>query len=167
MQCIHCSNKTVLPGGLNENGIAVIGESPGPKDIAQGVPFTGMYGQILRNEFNKASLTFDLGVYTNLWMHRVQDSYWEDQKHFMWHRARLLETIADCPRVLMIGTELARIFVDQGVGEIVGLEFESKWLPPGVKATFLPLPSSILHGGIGEFRLGIEKFAERTRVVKC
>jgi len=161
MQCPYCSNKTILPGGLNETGLATVGESPGPKDIQQGVPFTGMYGQILRNEFNKAGLTFDLGVYTNLWMHITKDGYYDDQKHFMWHRARLLETIKDCTHVLMIGTELANVFAGQGVGEIVGLELESKWLPPGVKATFLPLPSSILHGGVGEFRLGVQKFARR------
>jgi hypothetical protein len=163
MKCPHCSNKVILPGGLNETGLAVIGESPGPKDVQQGVPFTGMYGQILRNEFNKAGLTFDLGVYTNLWQHIVHDTMWDDGVHYQWHRARLMEQIADCTHVLMIGTELANVFTGQGVGEIVGLELESKWLPPGVGATFLPLPSSILHGGVGEFRLGIQKFAERSR----
>ena len=161
MQCPHCSNKTIMPGGMAENNLAVVGESPGPKDVQQGVPFTGMYGQILRNEFNKAGLTFDMGVYTNLWMHITHDSFYDDGPHFMWHRARLLEAIAGCTHVLMIGTELANVFAGQGVGEIVGLELESKWLPPGVKATYLPLPSSILHGGVGEFRLGIEKFSER------
>lgn len=161
MQCPKCSNQIIEPGGMNTSGVAVVGEFPSLRDIQEGVSFTGLFGQVLRNEFDKASLTFDLGMYTNLWLHKLGAGMYDDTKHFMWHRARLVKDLNDIDHVLMLGSELARVFMKTGVKEITGLEVSSTWLPPQLSVTFLPLPSSVLHGGVGEFRLGVEKFASR------
>ncbi len=159
MQCPYCSAKMILPAGSGEHDYLVVGKAPGNRDISEGAPFTGLYGQIMRGEFNKAGLSFDLGTYTNLWLHKLEDHMWDEDNHLMWHRARLVEEIKQHKHVLFLGTDLARIFLQRGVSEIMGIPTTSAWFPDQITTIFLSEPMSVMHGGVGEFRLGISKFA--------
>lgn len=163
MNCPYCNNKIITDGGVGSAPFIVVGRDPSWKDVQMGYTFAGLYGSIMQTEFSLAGLSLDLGLYTNFWLHELNPKYWEEPDHLAWHRKQLDGKLQNVQYALFLGTDLARIYHGEGVSSIEGIPTRSI-LYPDLECIFLSDPASLLRGGVGEFRLGIQKFARMMNV---
>lgn len=165
MNCPVCARPCISPAGRDLMGILVVGDRPGRREIEEGRPFVGLTGTILRAEMRRAGLILDNCLYTNLWLHEVTDSMWQDDAHLVWHLLQVIKLTKTHEHLLFLGTNISKIAVGENISGIVGLELPllSPPFPEGRVATVGPNPASLLHGTLGEFRLTIQKFAKRCR----
>jgi hypothetical protein len=61
-------------------------------------------------------------------------------------------------RAIVVGAGASTFLFDRGLNEVLGVVMSSKWMP-GVKLVTLPRVSMIRGGGVGEYRLALEKYA--------
>jgi uracil-DNA glycosylase family 4 len=158
MNCPICKQTIVPAAGPLDSGILIVGEFPGEEEMNRGIPFVGVSGQILRNEFAQAGISLDTCRLTNLWLHPSMD--YENEKHFQWHLGELLREVTRAKHVLFMGSELGKVFLRRPISSIVGLELPVPLLG-GKKVTFCINAAAAMHGSLGEIRLAIQKFAER------
>lgn len=139
----------------------IVGEFPGDEEVRRGLVFAGATGQILMRELARAKLPINNFWYTNLWLHKPKISGGKvvNSPCLNLMKERLNEKIRSATFVLLLGSELSKVYLNHGVMEYSGLrvsipEFENQIIYVG------PNPAICMHEGAGEFRLAIRRFAE-------
>lgn len=160
-KCDICNRRLVLPSGPEDAPLLLVGEFPGSEEIREGKPFVGQTGLILFTELARVGIAMQVCRTTNLWMHEFDPSMYDEPKHLEWHLARLMEVAAPTKHILMMGSELARLFLRRPITSVCGLQMEVPYFPDKT-ITFSLNPAAIMHGTLGEVRLAIEKFARRS-----
>lgn len=159
LSCPHCSNKMVQPYTPENSNILIVGYEPDDDDISKGSPFMDLKGRVLSTELQRAGLIMDYCAMTNLWLHKpVKD---ENERHMEWHLAQLYHEMDRAEYIMMIGSELPKMFVDRSITEVSGLTMNSAKI--GKYVTFAPTLNSPLYGTVGEFRLAAKRFGARVR----
>lgn len=141
--------------------ILVAGEFPGVEEINRGIPFVGSTGKILAEELGRAGISIESCRLTNLWLHLFLPYMTEEEGHIDWHLSNLLDEIAQANYILLMGSELSKMFLKESITNVNGLMMPSPLFPSDTVATFSVNPASVAWGVVGEFRLAVEKFAER------
>lgn len=158
MDCKICSAKLIEPLGYGTNGIMIVGDAPNEYDVREGVPLSGTPFNILQQEMSAVGLHLASSHLTNLWRHS-HPSY-SKAGHREAHLAHLLKKMVSADAVLLIGTEVTKVlFPVTNTTSLIGLELESP-LMKGKKMMVIPSPKVVMYGTVGEFRLGLKKFAE-------
>jgi len=88
---------------------------------------------------------------------------YDESGHFEWHLAQLLQEIGQAKHILLLGSEMAKVFLKERISGVCGLSMSSPYFPPNKQAVFCINPAAAIHGTIGEIRLALEKFGEECR----
>ena len=67
--CPICSNLLVLPVGLKDASILLVGEYPGVEEVKSGFCWVGRGGEVLRSELARVGIQYEQCRATNLWLH--------------------------------------------------------------------------------------------------
>jgi uracil-DNA glycosylase family 4 len=157
MKCPKCDFTIVPPAGNKTSRILIAGEFPGAFEIQKRVPFVGRTGDILRTELARVGISLDAIRRTNLWLHHFTPNMYDDHKHFEWHMASILQEIGNANYVLLLGSEMAKIFLKKRITDVCGTWQTSPYFPDGKEVLFGINPAAVLHGNVGELRLVIQK----------
>lgn len=161
--CPACSQRIVAPSGPRNSPVLLLGEFPGRTEVEQGRPFAThtMFitaGRVLRTELAMAGLDFNTCRVSNLWLHEPNDS----DNCFEEGKAIALEEAKGRKAILLIGSLVVETFTAYKVSEVSGLQVDTPMLScPIVYALFNPALVFQPGRGIGEIRMGIQKFAKR------
>lgn len=157
-KCPHCGHSLVEPAGPPTSPILLLGEFPGMEEIKVGRPWVGKAGEILRDELARVGISMASCRATNLWLHAPSKECPYD-----WHLDQAMKELQGRKAVLLIGSEVTRVFLDAKVSDWVGLQVKSKLLPKTVKVAVVSYnPAIALHGSIGEIRFAFQRFAKLT-----
>jgi len=153
--CPIChSEDCVPPSGNPSSKILIIGAFPGVEELKEGRPMVGRNGTILGDELRRCSVDLKRLRITNLWQHPPNDN-----AGCLVHGAK--KAIAEArgkQAILLIGAETVKYFCSCSVEAYNGLLVKSDYLSaPIVMACIQPV--NVFKGGLGEFRLTIEKFS--------
>jgi len=163
--CPKCK-RLIVPAYGPEGGILLVGEFPGDEEMRHGIPFVGVTGNILRTELEGVGISIDACRLTNLWLHPMTTDMYDQPGHFEWHLAQLLQELGAAKHILLMGSELAKIFLKMRITEVCGLMMDSPYLPGDKKAMFCKHPAAAIHGTIGEIRLALQKFSSEIHNAK-
>lgn len=150
-----CGKQLIQAIGPVSSDFLLIGEFPGHHEIVQGIPFVGPTGDILRGELARAGLSYHDCRLTNLWQHAKD----EKECDIALHLNVLAKEMLKRPYILLMGSDLTKLFFNTGVMELSGLEIKHDSFPKS-RIFVSPNPAIVMHGPVGEFRLAIERFVE-------
>ena len=157
--CPVCGAKLVLPFGREDSNVLLVGEYPGLEELRRGIPFIGQAGEILDRELSRVNIQMGQCRVTNLWQHELN----KNQECFT-EGLKSLTKEMDGRKVLLMGSELASFFLNDKVTRWSGMEVQSALFPRSVEFVMMSVnPALCLHQPAGEFRLAIQKFAERCK----
>lgn len=164
--CPICQYDTCVPAfGPKKSPILIIGEFPGEDEIKMGKPLVGRTGGVLRTELGRLGIDLNRMRKGNLWIHPPQKvknvkAEIEQKDQCLKYSADLIIQEAKGRQViLLIGSDTVKFFCDQSVMSVSGLLVTSSYLSaPMIMA--MVQPATVFHGGIGEVRLALKKFAE-------
>lgn len=154
MECPVCNRKIISPSGSPSSSILVISSSPTEEDMDAGKPFKGQYGMILRSELARYGVDLSQFRQTCLWLHTPSNKNKEDAE---WNYQQAIKEAIGKKIILLLGTEVTKIFLKKSATEVSGLPMISDMVSAMVIGTRNPL--DIITGSHGEFILGIKKFA--------
>ena len=164
--CPACGTKLIEAVGPDGAPVLIIGEFGGHEEQMSGIPWVGPAGQVLKAELKRAGINYNDCRVTNLYMHmkppKGQDPEVADAC-FKWNMQQLLNEMKGRKAILLIGSELAKHFLDGGVMENEGLRVRSPRFPKSVKlAVAVRNPAMCTMKGrvLGGIRGAIENFAE-------
>ena len=144
--------------------LAVVGTEPGKEEMKAGVPFVGETGKVLRGELWRHDLMLEEFVRTNLWLHYIPKKVEEQRSELDWHKEQLIKSLEGVKSVLLMGAANAVAFLGCGVVEVSTFEVKIPEFPDSVESVTMALnPAYVLRKPVGEFRLAVEKFVERSR----
>jgi uracil-DNA glycosylase family 4 len=155
--CPICSSEDVVPPVGNPNSpILIIGAFPGDEEVKEGRPMVGRNGTILSDELRRCSVDMKRLRITNLWQHPKNENA---GCLVHWGKAAIAEAKGK-KAILLIGAETVKYFCGCSVEAYNGLLVKSDYLSvPIVMACIQPV--NVFKGGLGEFRLSVEKFSYR------
>lgn len=153
-KCKLCGKLLVDPIGPEDSPILLIGEFPGYYEVTAGTPFQGPVGDVLKAELTRLSVDWRRLRLTNLWGHdRSKDA---DELDF--HLGRLMKETQGRKGILMMGSEVSKVFVNKNATDISGVEVTSPLLPDVEVLMASVNPAVSTHGTVGEFRTDLTKF---------
>lgn len=164
IKCEICGGNTVPYWGPTSTGILLIGEFPGWQELRDGRPWVGEAGLVLRQELAKVGIQLQRVRSGNIWQHdppEKKDPLYNAELDYHFELTR--KELKDAKYVLLMGSDVARVFYGKLVTSISGLNIRSPVFPSCVKGSIIiPNPASALipSGVIGEIRLGIQRFGE-------
>lgn len=155
--CPICSTTgIVMPAGPDKSPVLLIGGYPGEEEVKDGMPFTGKSGGVLKAELRLAGIDYQSLRVVNLWKHIPNDRE-ECQRDGA--QAAILEAKGR-KAILLIGSETVKYFCKASVEAYNGLPIHSDLLSaPLIMACVQP--TTVFHGGMGEFRMALRKFAAK------
>lgn len=155
-ECPHCGLPMVLPH-TGRNDILIVGEYPDDDDRETGVPFSGQAGEILRYELSRLGNNLWDNNLCNFWLHDKN----KNQDCLTMSVQSLTREMAG-RKVLLLGSEMSKFFLNTSVTNLCGLEVTSPMFPMSVQFVMVCLsPKTALHAPVGEFRLAVSRFIER------
>ncbi len=167
--CEFCSVSLIRPSGPPDADVLVAGYEPTPQDLEASRPFTGQLGDILRTELAREGIDLYQIRATYLWGHAPVKETKKIHPEFDSHLARFLEECKGRKMILLLGTDLAKMFLSRisASGKVTatslsGLTLSSPLLSASVVMTTL-MPTVCISGVVGEFRLAIQRFAKQYR----
>ncbi len=166
--CEYCgSDDMVLASGPKRAKILIIGEEPGKDEIKKGKPMVGAMGTVLRSELGRVDLDMNQMRLTNLWLHPQQKIKAKDldgqsikQRCFDHGIEEAIKEAANRQAILLLGSDTVKFFCDEKVSEVNGLVVQSPHLSAPLLFACVQ-PAQVFHGGLGEVRLSLQKFAKK------
>jgi len=157
--CPHCNrDDLVLASGPKRAKILIIGEFPGAEEVKKGVPMVGGMGGVLRTELGLLGLDMRQMRVCNLWLHPKN----KNGDCLLYGKNMAVKEAKDRDVILLIGSDTVKEFCDEKVSEVTGLEVKSPFLSAPLIIACVQ-PATVFHGGIGEVRLSLTKFAEKVK----
>ena len=154
--CKICHEKAVPPLGPKDAEILIIGEFPGQAEIDYGVPFVGPTGKILKAELGRVGMDFRQCRVANLWVHAPN----KNEACYDFSLSIALKEAKDRKGILLLGSECAKTFLRKGVMDVSGLEVQDDCeMLSAPLIMCAPNPAILFHGGLGEFRLAMDRFS--------
>ena len=154
--CPIChSEQMVYPYGPERSKILIVSEFPGGDEIKMGRPMVGRNGTVLRQELGRVGIDLRSLRICNLWLHPKNED-----AGCLTHSAKLV--LKECRGrkfVLLLGSEPVKYFTGLGVMNVAGLVVTSELITKPILFA-CPQAAIVFHGGCGEFRLSMEKFAK-------
>jgi uracil-DNA glycosylase family 4 len=164
--CPACGKKLIEPVGPEDAPILIAGEFGGYEEQRSGIPWVGPAGKVLRAELEHAGIKYNECRVTNLYMHQKPPKGMDPEVAeacLKWNKQQLLNEMKGRKAILVIGSEMARHFLDGGIMENEGLRVRSPLFPRSVEvAVAVRNPAMCTMKGrvLGGIREAIENFAE-------
>lgn len=162
--CPVCGDENgVPPHNPSISSVLLVAEFPGLEEEQQGVPLVGRTGAILRTRL--AYLGYDLRQFAvcNLWQHRPNGN-----PDCLQHgKEVVIAEAVDKELVLLIGSDVAKMFLTKSVSEVNGLNVKEflkfPFSAPVVMAMYNP--AIMFHSVHGEIVLALEKFIKEVEKI--
>ena len=162
--CPICGGALVYPTGSEKAPILLIGEFPGWMEMQAHTVWIGQAGTVLKAELRRVGIDYKACRATNVWMHLPC----KDPKEIDWHRKQASAEMRGRKAILLIGSDVSKIFLDKPVSDVNGLAFKLKSFDnTPVVAAINPAQMLNDDGTMGEVRFAIEKFGELVGRLKC
>lgn len=166
--CPACEKEVIQPRGPKEAKVLLLGEMPGRDEISQGLPFVGMTGKVLSTELARVGLDIRQFRISNLWRHekpRVGTKKEEKESYLRCLDAMVAQSLRVAKgkqAILLIGSDTVKIFANKSVSDVSGMDITGECpLLMDVPLIYASVnPATVFHGGIGEIRFALEKFAK-------
>ena len=146
--CLHCNANTSLIHG--NQPILLLGDAPtGDKDdIAQ--------SKILRYELAKVGLDLFSAKIGYLWYHKKNGN----SECLERSKQHIFNTVLEqkIKAILLLDKEVTKELTGYNITEVSGCELQTDYFSIPVSVCYHP---RIVFSSLGEFRLGLQKFAER------
>jgi len=151
--CPVCGAVLVLPIGPPDARAIIVSDRPGEWELRHGRPFVPQApaGRILHHELIRGGLSIDDFRVTNVWLHEPNDLCLD------WHVQQVLNEIVKMDALLVLGSIACHHLLEKPVMSVSSLVYRAKIRPKLTVAG--PNPADALHGGIGELRLSLSRFA--------
>ena len=158
--CPICSNLLVLPVGLKDASILLVGEYPGVEEVKSGFCWVGRGGEVLRSELARVGIQYEQCRATNLWLHAPS----KGDEEYRWHMEQMLTEVQGKKFVLLMGSDVCKALLNEAVSDVSGLIVNSPYLPKDVTAIACKNPALVLRKGttVGEVRQAMKVFGEVT-----
>ena len=151
--CPYCEAEMVLPYDGRDDCLYV-GEYPEIFDKNKGIPLSGEAGEILHYELGRLGVSLWDGSTANLWLHDKN----KDERCFQLGIQTLTRAMAG-RKVLLMGAEACKYFLNESVTDVSGLVVQSPLFPKSVQWVMVSVaPGIALHQPHGELRLSVTKF---------
>lgn len=166
-ECPACSKEVIQPRGPKMAKVLLLGEFPGRDEINKGIPFVGMTGKVLTTELARLGLDIRQFRVTNLWRH-VKPAVGATKESKAAYEACLdamivqaLRAAKDKQAILLIGSDTVKIFASKAVSDVNGMNITGECsLLQACPIIYASVnPATVFHGGLGEIRFALEKFA--------
>ena len=160
--CQSCGcEDLVLPRGPKNSPVLLIGEFPGETELKTGKPFTGRAGTVLRSELRYLDIDINQIRKTTLWQHAQN----KDEKCLSLSEQAVLEEAKNKEMIILVGSDTVKHFTEFNVMSVTGLQVKSAHFSAPIIMACVN-PAIVYHrGGVGEFRLSIQKIAKRIKEV--
>ena len=155
--CPACGDENgVPPHNPSNSSVLLVGEFPGKEELSMGVPLVGRTGTLLRMQL--AYLGYDLRQFgaCNLWQHKPN----KNEKCLQHGKEVVIKEAADKEIVLLIGSDVAKMFLTKSVSEVCGLNVKEFLKFPFSAPIVMAMmnPAIAFHSVNGEIILALEKF---------
>jgi uracil-DNA glycosylase family 4 len=159
--CPVCGAVLVLPIGPPDARAIIVSDRPGEWELCYERPFVPQApaGRVLHHELIRAGLSIDEFRVTNVWLHEPNEFCLD------WHAEQCAQVTTRAKAVLLLGSIAARCYLGIAVMSISGIVLRRKdfsnqrALASAQVVVAGPNPAEALHGGIGELRLCLQRFA--------
>jgi len=155
--CPVCGDENcVPPHNPSKSKVLLVAEHPGLEEEQRGIPLVGRTGTLLRMQL--AYLGYDLRQFgaCNLWQHRPN----KNEKCLQHGKEVVIKEAADKEIVLLIGSDVAKMFLTKSVSEVCGLNVKEFLKFPFSAPIVMAMmnPAIAFHSVNGEIILALEKF---------
>lgn len=143
-ECPICERDYVLPSGPQDAKVLLVSNAPGKSDIRS--------SGVLLEELRKLNVSLSQFRITNVWPHKET----KNEECFKNGIELVLEEAKNRDLIILAGSLATKTFMDDTVSSLAGVDdLQSNFFSAPVAVIFDP--ASCFHGGIGEFRLSLEK----------
>jgi len=159
--CEFCGYALVPPYGPPKADILLVMDVPQHTDVMEGVPMSGTWGDIIRQELSRAGVTMNTCRRTTLWRHtKPKDKGKEKETAQCYEQSvtLLMEEIIHRKFVFLMGSEVVMQVLGAPVASVSGLTMTTN----GVLTIPTVSPAAVEYS-FGEFRLAAEKFGRLIR----
>lgn len=158
-KCPVCGDENcVPPHNPSKSSVLLVAEFPGLEEEQQGVPMVGRTGTILRTKL--AYMGYDLRQFAvcNLWQHKPN----KNPDCLQHGKEVVIKEASDKEIVLLIGSDVAKMFLSKSVSEVCGLNVKEFLKFPFSAPVVMAMmnPAIVFHGCHGEVQLALEKFVK-------
>lgn len=165
--CPACNAEVIQPRGPKTAKVLLLGEFPGRDEIKQGLPFVGMTGKVLTTELARLGVDIRQLRVTNLWRHAkpavgaTKESKAAFQACLDQMVVQALRAAKDKQAILLIGSDTVKLFASKAVSDVNGMDITGECpLLQDVPIIYASVnPATVFHGGVGEIRFALNKFA--------
>ena len=170
MGCDVCGNDLVHAMGPIKSPLLLLGAYPGEEEVAEGMPWVGKAGEILKYELQLAGIAWGTARVTNMWMHippPAKSDIYEACMSF--NITQMMKELQGRVAVLLMGTDPVNFFTGHGSADLSGLDVTGmcQLMPKSVKLVVASVnPAQSLKGGAGEVRFAIQKFARLSKEMR-
>ncbi len=159
--CPVCTSICVPPFGKSKD-LLIVAEFPGREEMLQGRPFASnpnfmTAGRILKKELEMCGASLNDFRIMNLWEHEPT----KDERCFQLGYDMVLDEAKGRKAILLVGSDVVETFTGYKVSDVTSLQVDSSILSAPIIYAMVN-PAIAAHGrGVGETRLGIQKFVRR------
>ena len=164
-ECPICGDENgVPPHNPSNSSVLLVGEFPGKEELSIGIPLVGRTGTLLKVQL--AHMGYDLSQFgvCNLWQHKPN----KNEKCLQHGKETVIKEAADKELVLLIGSDVAKMFLIKGVAEVNGLNVKEFLKFPFSASVVMAMmnPAIAFHGVNGEIILALQKFIIEVEKIK-
>lgn len=154
-KCPICGKDNCVPASGSKNSpVLIIGSFPGKEELKEGRPMVGRNGGILRAELGRCSIDMKRLRITNLWQHAEN----KNAGCLVDGAKKAIQEAKGRKAILLIGSQATKYFGNCSVQDYNGLLIHSDYFSAKIVMPCIQ-PINVFSGGVGEFRLTIQKFA--------
>lgn len=158
--CPSCLEDSVPPSGRSKELLLVI-DAPHKEDLYRGSLFSTHQkyvtpGKILRRELERLGVSIMDFRWSSLWLHAPTNN----ENCYQAGYDTVLNEAKGKKAILLMGADTVSAFTEYKVSDVSGLQVDSAVLSAPIIFA-MSNPSLALAKGVGEVRLGIEKFVRR------
>jgi len=121
MGCDVCGNDLVHAMGPIKSPLLLLGAYPGEEEVAEGMPWVGKAGEILKYELQLAGIAWGTARVTNMWMHippPAKSDIYEACMSF--NITQMMKELQGRVAVLLMGTDPVNFFTGHGSADLSG-----------------------------------------------
>jgi len=173
VKCPVCNRLLLVePFGPSDSPCLVVEDEPDSDETKTGRFWENGGGEVLKKELQVLGIRFIDMRYTAVYLHASANM---DQRDLDWHQKQLLKEMVGRKAMLLIGSTTSEVLLGGKISDyscvdvthLLKLRF-----PPYTKelevaiACFNPTMATYRGSSIGEIRLALTRFAERTREIR-
>lgn len=165
--CPICGDTNCVPPHNTQSPILIVAEFPGKEEIISGIPLVGRTGTVLKQMLSKMGYALQDFALCNLWQHKPD----KDKDNCKQHGKKIvIETAKDKKLILLIGSDVADVFLTKNISEVTGLEVTPFLITPIFNCPVYAMMNPAIvfqkhREAYGEINLALQKFVKEVEKI--